>query len=90
MVRLGVAGDAVEAVPLTGLPTALAKRGQYFERRTVEDVDLLVTAVGHEDVARDAQHDPAVAQQSLQQPAALPHCRPRRCHVPVSALAHLA
>src|SRR3970282_1255916 len=49
-VALRIGGDAVHAVELTRLPPAGAEAGEDFELLPVDDVDLLVLAVGEVDV----------------------------------------
>src|SRR5204862_1025330 len=66
-VPLRIDGDAVHAVELSRLPSAVAERRQFFERLAIDDLHLLVHTVGHEDVLllgvfreRDVPHRPGV------------------------------
>src|SRR5262245_18567032 len=70
-VALGVGGDAVHAVELAGLASAVAEAGQDFHRLAQQDVDLLVAAVGDVEILLlrvfregDVPHRP-VGQRSL-------------------------
>src|SRR6266496_5096989 len=49
-VALRIGGDAVHSVELTRLPPAVAEARQDFERITLDDVHLLIAAVGEVDV----------------------------------------
>ena len=49
-VALGVGGDAVHGIEFAGLPSAVAEAGQNLQRLAVDNVDLLVRAVGQIDV----------------------------------------
>src|SRR5436853_4244151 len=49
-IALRVNRDAVHAVELARLPSAVAERRQLLQRLAIDDLHLLVHAVGHEDV----------------------------------------
>src|SRR5712692_5330212 len=53
-VALGIGGDAVHAVELAGLATAVSEIGDFLERVTQDNAHLLVLAVGEE-------HEPLLA-----------------------------
>src|SRR5437016_6257655 len=49
-IALRIGGDAVDGIELAGLPPAIAKAGQYFERVAVENMNFLVRSIGEVDV----------------------------------------
>src|SRR5689334_5444565 len=49
-VALRVGRDAVDGVELAGLPAAVAERGEFGHRQSIEDMNLLVGAVGEVEV----------------------------------------
>src|ERR1700722_6248734 len=49
-IALGVSRNAMHGVECAGLPSAVPEAGQHFERLAIENVNLLVRAVGEVDV----------------------------------------
>src|SRR5512143_253622 len=49
-VALGISGDAVYSVKLTGLSTAISEAGQNLKRIALNHVHLLIATIGNVDV----------------------------------------